>query len=204
MSEAGGLAVETAVAPCGVAGGRLDDETTQIYRGAGLDGCLARSGPVAGDSASVPTQQGLWRNESANSPRARQNRRDSAQQRLVLIGESRSVVLPAQVSELVAQHDDLEVRRAPRVHSQPCRRHDQLVQNATHRTPECKRVMPDQPHDHILSTHRPTRPIPAQTPIPLRRSTRVALQSACATWQRGATIDAAWFRASRTHVGPFS
>ena len=32
-------------------------------------------------------------------------------------------------------------------------RHEQPIQNPTHRTPGCKRIMPGQPHDHILGTH---------------------------------------------------
>ena len=101
-------------------------------------------GPVAGDSASVPTQQGLWCDEPASSPPSGQGRRDRTQQGPVLIGERWSVVLPAQDCELVAQHDDLEVLRASRAHSQARQRRQQPVQNATHRFPGCKRIMPGQ------------------------------------------------------------
>ena len=87
VTEADEFAGDTAVAPCRVVGGHLDDEATQLHRGAGPPGRPAGLGPVASDSASVPTQQGLWRNEPASSLRARQGRRDSAQQRPVLIGD---------------------------------------------------------------------------------------------------------------------
>ena len=44
----------------------------------------------------------------------------------------------------MAQHDDLEGLRASRTHSQARQRHQQPVQNATHGTPGCKRIMPGQ------------------------------------------------------------
>ena len=112
MAESDEFAGYAAVAPCRVVGGHVDDEVTQLHRGAGPPRRPAKLGPVAGDSASVPTQQGLWRDEPASSPPSGQGRRDRTQQGPVLIGERWSVVLPAQDCELVAQHDDLEVLRA--------------------------------------------------------------------------------------------
>ena len=73
-----------------------------------------------------------------------QARRDGTQQGPVLVGERWSVVLALQDCELVTQHDDLKVLRASRTHSQARQRHQQQVQNATHRTPGCKRIMPGQ------------------------------------------------------------
>ena len=99
---------------------------------------------MAGDSASVPTQQCLWCDEPASSLRSGHRRCDGTQQGPVLLRERWRVVLPAQDCELVAQHDDLEVLRASRAHSQARQRHEQSVQNATHRTPGCERIMPGQ------------------------------------------------------------
>ena len=97
-----------------------------------------------GHSAPVPSQQGVWRHEPARSLSSRQDRRDGTQQGPVLIGDGWSVALAVQHCELVAQHDDLKILRASRAHSQACQRHEQPVQNATHRTSGCKRIMPGQ------------------------------------------------------------
>ena len=80
MAEADKFAGDAAVAPGGIVGGHVDDETTKFHRGAGLAGRPAGLGPVAGDSASVPTQQGLWGDKPASSLRSRQGRRDRTQQ----------------------------------------------------------------------------------------------------------------------------
>ena len=56
---------------------------------------------MAGDSASVPAQQGLWRDEPTSSLRSGQGRRDSTQQGPVLVGQLRSVVAAVQRAELV-------------------------------------------------------------------------------------------------------
>ena len=78
----------------------------------------------------------------------------------VLVGEGWSVVQAVQHCELVTQHDDLEVLRASRANSQAGQRHEQPVQNATHRTPGCRRIMPGQrtrPHSwaptRVLGIH---------------------------------------------------
>ena len=71
-------------------------------------------------------------------------RRDGAQQGPVLVGEGWTVVQAVQHCELVTQHDVLKALRASRAHSQARQRHEQPVQNATDRTPGCKRIMPGQ------------------------------------------------------------
>ena len=76
-----------AVAPRGVARSHLDDETTQIHRGAGPARRPAWLSPMAGNSARVPSQQGLWRNEPARSLSSRQGRRDGTEQGPVLFGD---------------------------------------------------------------------------------------------------------------------
>ena len=144
VTEADEVAGDAAVAPRGVAGSHLDDDTTQIHRGAGPARRPAWLSPMAGNSAPVPSQQGLWRHESARSLSSRQDRRDGTQQGPVLIGDAWSVALAVQHCELVAQHDDLKILRASRAHSQARQRHEQPVQNATHRTSGCKRIMPGQ------------------------------------------------------------
>ena len=72
-------------------------------------GDLTGLSPVASDSPPVPTQQGLWRNESARSLPLGQGRRDRTEQGAILVGEGWSIVVPVQHCELVAQHDDLKV-----------------------------------------------------------------------------------------------
>ena len=108
-AEADEFAGYAAVAPRGVVGGHLDDEATQLHRGAGPPGRPAGLGPVAGDALSVPTQQRFWCDEPAGSLRSRQGCRDSAQQGPVLRREGWSVVQAVQHCELVTQHDDLKV-----------------------------------------------------------------------------------------------
>ena len=62
-------------------------------------------------------------------------RRDGIQQGSVFVCKSWSVVFTVQDCELVAKHDDLVVLRVSRAHSQARQRHEQPVQNATHRNP---------------------------------------------------------------------
>ena len=81
-------------------------------------------------------------------------RRDSAQQRPVLVGEGWSVVLSVQDCDLVAQHDDLEVLRASQAHSQPCQQREEPVQNATHEAPGWSAKPLVSAHDRIVGTHR--------------------------------------------------
>ena len=157
VTETDELAGDAAVAPCGVADSHLDDETTQLHRGAGPDGRPAGLGPVAGDSASVPTQQGLWRDEPASSLRSGQGRRDRTEQGPVLVGEGWSVVQAVQHCELVTQHDDLEVLRAS----------ERTVKRAndTSNRYRMRHIGPQDAsasclvsrHDRILGTHRPSR-----------------------------------------------
>ena len=109
MAEADKFAGDAAVAPRGVAAGHLDDETTQLHRGAGPAGRPAGFGPVACDPLSVPTQQRFWCDEPVRSPPSEQDRRDSTGQGSVLLREGWSVVQAVQHCELVTQHDDLKV-----------------------------------------------------------------------------------------------
>ena len=53
------------------------------------------------------------------SARSRERGRDRSEQAPVGVGEFGAVDLSAQHTELVAQHDDLEVLRAARTHSEP-------------------------------------------------------------------------------------
>ena len=136
---------------------------------------------MAGDSASMPTQQGVGCDEPAGSVPSRQGRRDRTEQGPVLIGEGWSAVLAVQDCELVAQHDDLKVLRASQTHRQACQRHEQPIQNATHRTPGCNRTMPRQRtrphfgHPHVdLSLCGPmlSPRVPHHVPIPGPRMER--------------------------------
>ena len=70
--------------------------------------------------------------------------RDGTEKGPVLVGEGWSVVLPVQDCELVTQHDDLKVLRASRANSRAGHRYEQPIQNPTHRTPGCRRIMPGQ------------------------------------------------------------
>ena len=169
VTETSKLAGDAAVAPGGVVGGHLDDETTQLHRSAGPPGRPAGLSPVAGHSASVPTQQGLWCDEPASSPPSRQGRRDRTQQGPVLIGERWPVGLSAQDCELVAEHDDLKVFRASRAHSQARQRHQQPVQNATHGPQDRQRRICSARHDRVFGqpkTPRMQRIVPGQRTRP--------------------------------------
>ena len=75
--------------------------------------------------SSVPAQQRFRRDEPAGSPPSGQGRRDRTEQGPVLLREGWSAVLAVEDGELVAQHDDLEVLRGTREHSQACQRHQQ-------------------------------------------------------------------------------
>ena len=78
VAEADEFAGDAAAAPCRVVGAHLDDEATQLHRGAGPPGRPGGLGPVAGDAAWVPAHQGLWCDEPAGSLRSRQGCRDRA------------------------------------------------------------------------------------------------------------------------------
>ena len=69
------------------------------------------------------------------SARSRERGRDRAEQAPVGVGELGSIDLAAQHSELVAQHDDLEVLRAAATHRQPCQQREEPVKDATHEAP---------------------------------------------------------------------
>ena len=101
------------------------------------------NGRAGGGRSDVDTkQQGLWCDEPAASLPSGQGGCDSTEQGPVLVGERWSVVLSVQDCELVAQHDDLKVLRASRTHRQARQRHEQPVQNTTHGTPGCRRIVP--------------------------------------------------------------
>lgn len=59
-------------------------------------------GPVAGDSATVPSEQGVGGDEPAGSARSGERGCDGAQQRPVIVAECGSVDLAAQDGELMA------------------------------------------------------------------------------------------------------
>ena len=96
----------------------------------------------------------LWCGEPTGSQPSGRGRRDGTQQRPVRIGDSWSIVVPVQHCELVAQHDDLEVLRVSREHSQARQRDEQPVQRERHMGPQdasasCLVSAPD----HIFGTH---------------------------------------------------
>ena len=93
-----------AIGPLTMLGGvtsRIGDRCRSVPPFAERSSFRYPQGPVTGDSASVPTQQGLWCDEPANSLRSGQARRDSTKQAPVLVGQLRSVVAAVQHAELV-------------------------------------------------------------------------------------------------------
>ena len=75
--------------------------------------------PVAGDASSVPSQQGVGRDEPAGSLWTRERCRDGAEQGPIVVVERGSAYLAAQYGVLVAQHDDLKVLPSSGAHREP-------------------------------------------------------------------------------------
>ena len=102
MAEADDFAMDSSVAPGRVLGCEANDESADLD-GSGWPSrpsCGLR--PVAGDSAAMPAQERVGRDEPAIAAVSGECGGDRAEQGPVLISECRSVVLAAQDRELVA------------------------------------------------------------------------------------------------------
>ena len=97
-------------------------------------------GAWSGDATPVPTQQRVGRDQPPCSARPWERGRDRCEQAPVGVGGHRSVDLAAPDYELVAQHDDLEVLRAARTHSEANQRNQQAVHDAIHEDSTSARI----------------------------------------------------------------
>jgi len=132
MSEADEFAVDAPVAPGRDLGGHRDDKAPQLGRGSGAPWRPVGLGPVSGDAAAVPAKEGVGGDEPAGASGEGERGCDRAEHAPVVIVEGRPVDLAAEYAELVAQHDEFEVLRAPRTHSQTRQRRQKPVQDAIH------------------------------------------------------------------------
>ena len=112
VAEPGEFAVDAAVSPSRILGCEAQCESANLCRGRWPARRSLWLGPVPGDAASVPAQQRVGGDQPPDSARSRERGRNRSEKAPVGVGELGSVDLPAQHSELVAQHDDLEVLRA--------------------------------------------------------------------------------------------
>ena len=112
MAEPGKFAVDAAISPSRILGCEAQRESAKLCRGRRSARRSLGLGPVPDDAAPVPTQQRVGGDQPPGTPRSRERGRNRPKQAAVGVGELGSVDLPAQHSELVAQHDDIEVLRA--------------------------------------------------------------------------------------------
>ena len=75
-------------------------------------------GPVAGDVAAVPAQQGVGSDQPPGPAGTGEHGGDGAEQAAVGLGQRRAVDLSAQDHQLVTEHDDLDVLVAARAGQQ--------------------------------------------------------------------------------------
>ena len=90
----------------------------------------------------VPAQQCVGGDQPPGSARSWERRRYRFEQAPVGVGEFGAVdlVLAAQHTELVAQHDDLKVLRAARTYSEANQRNEEAVDDAVHEDPASARI----------------------------------------------------------------
>ena len=102
MAESGQFAVDAAVAPGGVLGCEADHQSSDLG-GGGRPARWSRGlGPVSGDAASVPTEQGVGGDDPSDTSWARERSCDRAEKGPVIVGRLRLFDLAAQDGELVA------------------------------------------------------------------------------------------------------
>lgn len=80
----------------------------------------------------MPSQQRVWRDEPALSDPAWQRLSDRPEKGPVVVFDDRFRVLASKDRELVAQHDDLEILRAPRPDRETDQSDEKAIQTATH------------------------------------------------------------------------
>ncbi len=102
MAEACEFALDAAVAPGWVLGGEAEDEFAEFDRGWWSSWSSGGLGPVAGDSATVPSEQGVGGDDPAGSARPGECGCDGAEQCAVVVAELGPVDLAAEDGELVA------------------------------------------------------------------------------------------------------
>jgi hypothetical protein len=107
-AEAGEFAVDAAVAPRRVLASESDDRGARFGDGGGPPDPV-RVGPVVGDEASVPTQQRVGLHEEDGPAVTADRARERGKDRAVVGFETRTRDLSVQYSELVAQHEDLDI-----------------------------------------------------------------------------------------------
>ena len=153
VAEVCEFAVDTSVAPGRVLAGKAEDESSDLdfrwwstWSSVGL--C-----PVASNASSVPTQECVWGDEPAVSSWPRERGSDDAEQDPVVIVNRGTVVLSAENSELVTEHDDLEVFGAAGAHSEPGERGEESIKNTRH-SRSASAVFPlISVHDRIFGPH---------------------------------------------------
>ena len=91
-----------------------------------------RLGPVTGDSLPVPAQQSVGGDQPAGASGAGERGCDGSEQASVVVVELGSGALALQDSELVAEHEDLEVLGAFRAYGQACQRRQEPVEDTKH------------------------------------------------------------------------
>ncbi|MGB5755712.1 MAG: hypothetical protein WBM50_02255 [Acidimicrobiales bacterium] len=149
------FAVDTAIAPGRVVGRHLDDETADLGSGRWPPWFLDWLGPMLGDASTVPTQEGIGRDEPSVAARSGECLGYGAEQRPVVIGECWPLLSAAEDGELVAQDDDLDVFGAPGPYGEAGQRRKEPVQDAIHTSQDRSASALVNAHVRVSGTHTP-------------------------------------------------
>jgi hypothetical protein len=113
---------------------------------------------VPGDASAVPAQEGVGCDEPSLAVWPGECLGDGAEQRPIIIGERRPLVLAAEYGELVAQDDDLDVFGAAGLDGEAGQRREEAVQDAMHTTQDRSLSALVNAHDRVSGTLNATVP----------------------------------------------
>ena len=94
--------MDAAVAPCRVLGSETENQPAEFEGGRRSSSWSVGLGPVARHSSSMPTEEGVRRDDPAGSSLSGERGGDGAKQGPVVVAEYGSVDLAAQDADLVA------------------------------------------------------------------------------------------------------
>jgi len=157
VAEAGQFAVDASVAPGRVLGGEAENESADLDRRRWASRSSRGMCPVTGDAASMPSEQGVGRDDPACSSWAGERGGDGAEQGPVAVVDRWSVDLAAKDRNLVSQHDDLELLRTTRADRETGEHGDEAVENAEHSSLSSAAFPLISAHDRIFGPHRLSR-----------------------------------------------
>src|SRR5207244_668944 len=107
-AEPGEFSVDAAISPRRVLRSETEDRPTGLDRGGGPAGPM-RVGPAVRDEASMPTQDRVGLHQQDRPVVTTERTRERGEDRSITWLEARTRDLASQHSELMAQHEDLDI-----------------------------------------------------------------------------------------------